>query len=165
MVRLMDVFRAPRHLWTSARAPVGSLLDKLRVARLRWQLTRLSSAAIAGHDDTTTELYLHRAGFSPGMIDGFFRAFYGGVFLERELRTSSRMFEFTFKMFSEGYATLPAQGMASIPGHLAARLPAAQSASAQRSSGSRPGPSPFRRASESQARPWSWRRMRPPLPG
>ena len=34
------------------------------------------------------------------------------------------MFEFTFKMFSEGYATLPAQGMASIPGHLAARLPA-----------------------------------------
>ena len=124
MVRLMDVFRAPRHLWTSARAPVGSLLDKLRVARLRWQLTRLSSAAIAGHDDTTTELYLHRAGFSPGMIDGFFRAFYGGVFLERELRTSSRMFEFTFKMFSEGYATLPAQGMAAIPGHLAARLPA-----------------------------------------
>jgi protoporphyrinogen oxidase len=57
------------------------------------------------------------------MIDGFFRAFYGGIFLERELRTSSRMFEFTFQMFADGYATLPAKGMQSIPEQLAARLP------------------------------------------
>ena len=36
------------------------------------------------------------------MFDGFLRSFYGGIFLERELQTSSRMFEFTFKMFSRG---------------------------------------------------------------
>lgn len=57
------------------------------------------------------------------MIDGFFRSFYGGIFLERDLRTSSRMFEFTFKMFSRGSATLPALGMGEIPRQLAARLP------------------------------------------
>jgi phytoene dehydrogenase-like protein len=57
------------------------------------------------------------------MIDGFFRSFYGGIFLERELRTSSRMFEFTFKMFSQGSATLPAKGMEEIPRQLASCLP------------------------------------------
>jgi len=34
------------------------------------------------------------------------------------------MFEFTFKMFSQGSATLPARGMGSIPLQLARRLPA-----------------------------------------
>ena len=95
MVRMMDVFREPRHQMESALAPVGSFADKLRVARLRWRLIRLTTEEIAGHEDLTTETYLRRAGFSPPMIDGFFRSFYGGIFLERELQTSSRMFEFT----------------------------------------------------------------------
>ena len=122
-VRMMDVFREPRHLLESALAPVGSLADKLRVARLRWRLMRLTTKEIAGHEDITTESYLRRAGFSPPMIDGFLRSFYGGIFLERELQTSSRMFEFTFKMFSQGSATLPSRGMGEIPRQLASRLP------------------------------------------
>ena len=123
MVRMMDVFREPRHLIDSALAPVGSLPDKLRVGTLRWRLMRLTNEEIAGREDMTTECYLKRAGFSPPMIDGFFRSFYGGIFLERELQTSSRMFEFTFKMFSQGRATLPARGMGEIPRQLASRLP------------------------------------------
>ncbi|MEM7603202.1 MAG: FAD-dependent oxidoreductase, partial [Verrucomicrobiota bacterium] len=57
------------------------------------------------------------------MIDDFFRGFYGGIFLEDLLVTSSRIFEFTFKMFSIGSATLPAKGMQEIPDQLASRLP------------------------------------------
>jgi phytoene dehydrogenase-like protein len=124
MQRVMDVFREPRQLVESALAPIGSLADKLRVARLRWRLMRRTTEEIAGHEDMTTESYLRRAGFSPPMIDGFFRSFYGGIFLERELQTSSRMFEFTFKMFSQGSATLPSRGMGEIPRQLASRLPA-----------------------------------------
>ncbi len=123
MWRVMDVFRDPRHLLASAVAPIGSIPDKLRVAWLKWRLARTSIGEIAAHEDMTTEDYLRRAGFSPRMIDGFFRAFYGGIFLERELRTSSRMFEFTFKMFSQGSATLPARGMGEIPRQLSSRLP------------------------------------------
>ena len=123
MVRMMDVFREPRHLIESALAQVGSFADKLRVARLRWRLMRLTTEEIAGHEAMTTESYLRHAGFSPRMIDGFFRSFYGGIFLERELQTSSRMFEFTFKMFSQGSATLPSRGMGEIPRQLASRLP------------------------------------------
>ncbi|MGL4399845.1 MAG: NAD(P)/FAD-dependent oxidoreductase [Luteolibacter sp.] len=123
MHRVMDVFREPRYLVGSALAPVGSLADKLRVGILRWRLLHRSLADIARREDLSTEVYLQRAGFSRQMIDGFFRSFYGGIFLERELRTSSRMFEFTFKMFSQGSATLPARGMGEIPRQLASRLP------------------------------------------
>lgn len=122
MERVMDVFREPRHLLESALSPVGSFADKLRVAGLRLRLMGRSTQEIAGHEDMTTESYLQRAGFSAAMIDGFFRSFYGGIFLERELQTSSRMFEFTFKMFSQGRATLPAKGMGEIPRQLASRL-------------------------------------------
>ncbi|TAE73718.1 MAG: FAD-dependent oxidoreductase [Verrucomicrobia bacterium] len=120
--RVMDVFREPRHLIGSALAPIGTLGDKLRVAALKWRLGRSSSPA--QHTDLSTADYLAQAGFSPRMIDVFFRSFYGGIFLERDLRTSSRMFEFTFRMFSRGSATLPARGMGEIPRQLAAKLPA-----------------------------------------
>jgi len=121
--RVMDVFRDPRHLLASAIAPIGSLADKLRVASLKWRISRSTLEEIAARPDLTTEAYLLRAGFSRRMIDGFFRSFYGGIFLESDLRTSSRMFEFTFKMFSRGSATLPALGMQEIPRQLAHRLP------------------------------------------
>jgi len=74
-------------------------------------------------EDRSTETYLRDCGFSEAIIDRFFRSFYGGIFLERALRTSSRMFEFTFKLFGQGSATVPAQGMGEIPKQLAALLP------------------------------------------
>lgn len=123
MRRLMDVIRRPRFALQSALQPVGTLRDKLLVGLLQLAARRHPIADIAAHEDLTTEAFLRRFGFSEMMIDNFFRAFYGGIFLERELRTSSRMFEFLFKMFAEGYATLPANGMQEIPRQLAAGLP------------------------------------------
>jgi phytoene dehydrogenase-like protein len=122
--RLMDVFRRPRAILGGARAPIGSLTDKLRVPVLRQKILGRSNEAIWKRPATTTEAYLQESGFSAKMIDGFFRAFYGGIFLERELQTSSQMFEFTFKLFTQGSATLPAKGMGAIPKQLAQRLPA-----------------------------------------
>ena len=121
--RLMDVFRCPQHLPGTALQPIGTLKDKLLVGWLRLRTLRSSDEVIWNRRDTTTEEHLRASGFSEGMIDSFFRAFYGGIFLERELRTSSRMFEFTFKMFSKGSATLPARGMGQIPRQIAQRLP------------------------------------------
>ena len=123
LIRVMDVFKHPGSMLESAFAPVGTLADKLRVALLRFRAMGSSSEEIASRPDMETQEFLKKFGFSPAMIDGFFRSFYGGIFLEKELRTSSRMFEFTFKMFSEGSATLPARGMGAIPLQLAKRLP------------------------------------------
>lgn len=122
--RLMDVFRRPGALLSSALQPVGNPLDKLLVAKLRWRLLHKSQEEIWSAPECTTADYLRRFGFSEGMIDLFFRGFYGGIFLEEHLVTSSRMFEFTFGMFSRGNATIPAGGMQAIPDQLAARLPA-----------------------------------------
>lgn len=62
-------------------------------------------------------------GFSPAIIERFFRPFFSGIFLDRELDTSSHMFEFVFRMFSLGHAALPASGMGSIARQLVKQLP------------------------------------------
>lgn len=119
--RLMDVFRCPQYALSTPFQPIGNLWDKLLVGKLRLQA--LIPLKKSRRRDTSTESYLRSYGFSERMIDGFFRAFYGGIFLERDLRTSSRMFEFTFRMFAKGNATIPSKGMQEIPRQLAARLP------------------------------------------
>ncbi|MDA7643753.1 MAG: NAD(P)/FAD-dependent oxidoreductase [Verrucomicrobiales bacterium] len=121
--RLMDVFRCPGHAFGTAMQPIGTIKDKLLVGKLRLAAKRFTDVNIGEHQERTTESYLRDYGFSESMIDTFFRAFYGGIFLERDLRTSSRMFQFTFKMFADGFATLPAKGMQCIPNQLAERLP------------------------------------------
>ena len=121
--RVMDIFRRPQALLKSTIAPVGSVFDKLRVAVLRQKILDLSYEQIFKRPDQSTESYLRGCGFSDNMIVVFFRSFYGGIFLERGLKTSSRMFEFTFRMFSLGSATVPAMGMGEIPKQLASALP------------------------------------------
>ncbi|MDP1588613.1 MAG: FAD-dependent oxidoreductase, partial [Prosthecobacter sp.] len=73
--------------------------------------------------DTETEDYLREFGFSESMIDRFFRPFFGGIFLEKDLRTSAAMLHFLFAMFDRGGSALPAHGMQSIPNQLAVALP------------------------------------------
>jgi phytoene dehydrogenase-like protein len=74
-------------------------------------------------EDMQTEHYLREFGFSQQMIDRFFRPFFGGIFLEKDLRTSARMLLFLFAMFDRGGSALPARGMQAIPDQLAVALP------------------------------------------
>ena len=50
--------------------------------------------------ETTTREALAADGFSETIVDRFFRPLFGGVLLDRELGTSSRMFEFVYRMFA-----------------------------------------------------------------
>jgi phytoene dehydrogenase-like protein len=72
-----------------------------------------------------TEDYLESLGFSESFVNHFFRPFFGGVFLEKDLRTSSRMFRFLFSMFDQDGAAIPEEGMQAIPEQLASQLPGA----------------------------------------
>ena len=74
-------------------------------------------------DEIETEDYLRQFGFSEQMIERFFRPFFGGIFLEKDLRTSARMLLFLFAMFDRGGSALPARGMQAIPDQLAVALP------------------------------------------
>jgi phytoene dehydrogenase-like protein len=75
--------------------------------------------------ELTTEDYLSQAGFSPEFVNRFMRPFFGGVFCDRQLTTSSRMFQFLFAMFDRSGTVLPARGMGAIPEQLAKALPEA----------------------------------------
>ena len=57
------------------------------------------------------------------MIELFYKPFFSGIFLENDLKTSSNMFDFVMKMFSEGDAAIPELGMEEIPKQLVAMLP------------------------------------------
>ena len=118
-----DPWRRPLAGLKGALAPIGTLADKLRVARLRRRLLATDLEALFARPERTTRAALEEEGFSSSMIERFFRPFLGGIFLERQLATSSRMFEFVYKMFSAGATAVPAGGMRAIPRQFAAALP------------------------------------------
>jgi phytoene dehydrogenase-like protein len=120
--RVTDPRRRPADLAAALRAPVGSFADKVRVGRLRARVERGSLEQIFERPETTTIEALRKAGFSAEMIERFMRPFLSGIFLERGLETSSRMFEFVFRMFATGDAALPARGMGAISDQLAGCL-------------------------------------------
>ena len=115
-----------------ARNPVGAaqllldsivpLSDKLNVARLRARVQAGTWEEMFARPEKTTREYLQAVPFSAAIIERFFEPLFGGVFLERELVTSSRFFEFLFRMFSAGETAVPAAGMQQIPLQLAAKL-------------------------------------------
>ncbi len=122
--RIADPWRHPLDGVRSVFAPIGSLTDKLKISQIRRAVCAGSLRDLARRPETTTLDALALAGVSPTMIDRFFRPFYGGIMLDLDLQTSSRIFDFTFRMFASGDTVVPAQGMQAIPDQLAARLPA-----------------------------------------
>lgn len=121
---LADPLRRPRALPGTLRSRAATFADKLRVLRLRRSVTAPSLGELFRRPERSTAEALRAAGFSRIIIERFFRPYLGGIFLERELRTSSRFFEFVFRMFSTGDGAVPAAGMGAIPAQLAQRLPA-----------------------------------------
>ncbi len=105
-----------------ALSPVGSFMDKIRMGNLVARLKRADLEEIFMRPEHTSYNYLRQLRFSSKIIERFFKPFFSGIFLEPELDTSSRMFEFVLKMMSEGFATIPNQGMEMIPKQLKAQL-------------------------------------------
>lgn len=115
-----------RHFWDSVKSlanPVGSVLDKLLIAATRIRVLSRSDQEILLSDEVPTIDLLKRIGFSDSVIGRFFRPFFGGIFFDPELGTTSRLFDFVFKCLALGDNTLPANGIAAIPRQLAAKLP------------------------------------------
>jgi len=101
---------------------VGSFSDKLKIAKLNSDIKKKSVEEIFETNEVSTLDYLTKYGFSNNIIQNFFRPFFSGIFLETELETSSRMFEFVFKMFGDGSAVIPKAGMEEIPKQLKNKL-------------------------------------------
>lgn len=74
--------------------------------------------------ERTTRDELLGLGVTDRAVDAVFRPFLSGVFLERELKTSSRFFHLVWRSFARGGAAVPALGMGELPKAMAAKLPA-----------------------------------------
>ncbi len=120
---LSDPWRRPDRAWRTLMAGVGTLADRLRVARFRGRVRRGTIEDLFRRPETSAAERLRREGFSRGMVEAFFHPFFGGILLDRSLSASSRMLEFVFRMMAEGDVALPAAGMQAIPEQVAARLP------------------------------------------
>lgn len=96
--------------------------DKARVAALAVRLRAPAPPELLRGPDESTEGYLRRQGFSEGALDAFFRPFFGGIFLDRTLGTSARLFRYYFRMLMDGGAALPRAGMGALTEQLAQGL-------------------------------------------
>jgi len=109
-----DPFREPTKLLETLYAPIGSLFDKLRILKLRF---------VEPEDERLTEIstmnFLKDEGFSSEIIEQFFRPFFSGVFLERELQTPASFFAYLYRLFAVSEVAVPKQGMGQLALQLA----------------------------------------------
>ncbi|ALW87205.1 amine oxidase [Hymenobacter sedentarius] len=121
---LQNPLQRPLAAFSALKSPVGTLADKLRIVSLVRHVLKYTPEELLARPATDTLSFLRRYGWSEQMINTFFKPFFGGVFLDRDLSTASNFFEFVFQQFVTGEAAIPALGMQQLPEQLASRLPA-----------------------------------------
>ncbi|KAL6748117.1 oxidoreductase-like protein [Haematococcus lacustris] len=120
--RVADPLRHPVDGVASLVNPVGSVADKLRVGLFRLRSTLGSQEALLQRAEMRTLDRLKAEGFSEAITRRFFRPFLGGIFFDRGLSTSSRLFEFVMRMLATGSNCLPEQGIGAVALQMAGRL-------------------------------------------
>jgi phytoene dehydrogenase-like protein len=116
---LSDPLRDPRAATATLFNRDVTTGDKLRLFKHQRRLRRTDPEAALSADDASIDEALADWGFSRKFRDNFAAPFYGGITLDRSLSTSKAVFEYTFKMLSEGATAVPAEGMGAIPAQLA----------------------------------------------
>tara|TARA_R110002126_G_scaffold157104_1_gene304586 strand:+ start:11738 stop:13018 length:1281 start_codon:yes stop_codon:yes gene_type:complete len=117
-----DPLRSFSLLFPTLFASIGNFADKTKILKLNTLLKKKKITEIFRTEEKTTLHYLQDFGFSEAIINDFFKPFFSGIFLEPNLETSSRMFEFVYKMFGDGLAVLPKGGIQEIPRQLKSKL-------------------------------------------
>jgi phytoene dehydrogenase-like protein len=120
--RLADPLRMPGALLSSALAPVGTPMDKVRLGLLLQRLKRADPKALLRGEDVSTREALGAERFSEGMIRGFFGPLLGGIQLDPQLSVTRRMADTVLRCLAIGASTVPALGMQAIPDQLAGGL-------------------------------------------
>jgi len=121
--RVADPLRRPRLIARTAAAPIGTLADKARLARLVLDVRSHSVRDLLRRPDMTTADRLSRARFSDQMIESLWRPLFAGIQLDPDLEVSSRRFETILRMLAIGATGVPRHGMGAIPAQLASTLP------------------------------------------
>lgn len=118
-----DPLRQPSALLSTLRSPVGTVGDKLRLLRERRRWKSITVPDLLRQPPMATGDALRSRGFTPAIIDRFFRPLAGGFQLDPALAGPVGMFDTIMAMLTRGDAAVPAAGMGAIPQQMAQRLP------------------------------------------
>ena len=118
---ISDPLRDPKQLFVSLFSSLSSFKDKLRVLSLIFDLSYYDIHKDKSEDMTTID-FLKKRNFSEKFIELFFNPFFAGIFLEKDLKTSSKFFKYVFSNFSKGLACIPQNGMQTIPDLIAKNI-------------------------------------------
>jgi len=121
-VTIGDPSRHIAFLFSTILSGVAGLKDIYRILLLYRDLKKMTDEEIFSSEEMSTLTFLKKRKFSNGLITKFFKPFFTGIFLEPDLQTSSRMFQFVFKMFAKGYAVIPKSGMGALADQLVNKL-------------------------------------------
>lgn len=116
------VGRDPGSLRGTLQAGSLSWPDRVRLLALAATLKSAPVSQLLMGEDEPTRDFLRRYGFSERVVERFFAPFFGGIFLQRNLSTSSRLFRYYFRMLLDGQIALPRGGIGRIPQQLAEGL-------------------------------------------
>jgi len=120
---LKNILTAPQALFS----PVGSLFDKIKVLQLNLETQNAAEPDESNlKTNESTVSFLKNYGYSEKMINRFFKPFFRGVFLEKELATDSSFFKFLYNQFAKGDVVVPQNGMQAIPEQIAGHLSPSQ---------------------------------------
>ena len=113
----------PSQIIGALTAPIGNMGDRYRLARLAGRVLRGEEGEIFRGPESKTMDYLRAESFSETVIQRFFRPFFGGICLDPDLGASNRVLTYMLRVFLQGDAALPRQGMEEIPKQIARNLP------------------------------------------
>lgn len=117
-----DPIRLPADALKSLQSPHLTLKDKTLVLKLSLDIGQGEVHRFFREPETSTLTFLQDFGFSESAIEAFFKPFFGGIFLKRDLSTSSRLFKYYYRMMLSGQVAIPREGMQAIPQQLARGL-------------------------------------------
>ncbi|CAG9461690.1 unnamed protein product [Pedinophyceae sp. YPF-701] len=121
--RVADPFRHPLDTPGTLTNPIGSVFDKVLVGLVRFRAMAMGADDWVTMEEQAIAKELPSLGFSQSMVSRFFRPFLGGIFFDRNLGTTSRMFWFVMKMLATGSNCLPTRGIGAVSDQLAGKLP------------------------------------------
>jgi phytoene dehydrogenase-like protein len=121
--RFYDPIRAPQYALSSLLSGVGTWQDGIRLIGLRREVLRTRLEDLFKKPELPLFEALQKRGFSKRIIERFFQPFFTAVFFDPKLKTTSRMFEFVFRIFAAGSGALPRKGIMAVPRQLARSFP------------------------------------------
>ncbi|HET9692497.1 MAG TPA: NAD(P)/FAD-dependent oxidoreductase [Acidimicrobiales bacterium] len=120
---LVDPRSRPLDAPAALVAPVGTLADKLRLARLAVTGRRWPTDGPVSGPDTSTAAWLAAQGFTPAMVGTTLGPLLSGILLDPDLATSASLTRFVLRTLGGAPTATPAGGIGDLPALLAADLP------------------------------------------